>query len=60
MRLSAELLASASDDTPYAGMEVTGVPVCTILRGRTIVRERHFLGLPGEGRFLRRVPASGR
>jgi len=38
--------------TPYDGMEVTGWPVGTIVRGRPVMREDEVLGAP-EGRLVR-------
>jgi dihydropyrimidinase len=37
--ISQSLLHHGSDYTPYEGLEVTGWPVTTIVRGRTIVRD---------------------
>jgi dihydropyrimidinase len=39
----------------YDGMEVRGVPVCTIRRGRVVVDNGEFLGAAGEGRFVKRM-----
>lgn len=38
----------------YDGMEVRGVPVCTIRRGTVVVENDEFLGAAGEGRFVKR------
>ena len=43
-----------ADYTPYEGMEVTGWPVMTILRGRVAMEEGRILGEPGAGQFLPR------
>lgn len=44
---------------PYDGMELTGWPDLTLLRGEVVVRDGAFLGRAGQGRFLvRRGPAS--
>ena len=37
--------------TPFAGMEVTGWPVATIVRGRAVMREDEVLGSP-QGRLV--------
>ena len=47
-------IASKSGWTPFDGMETTGWPVATIIRGRIVVRDGAVV-LPGEGvpvRFL--------
>jgi dihydropyrimidinase len=49
-----EILHHGSDYTPWEGFEVTGYPVMTIARGRTIVEEGKVLGEPGFGGFLAR------
>lgn len=38
--------------TPFAGMDITGWPVATIIRGRTVMREDEVLGTPG-GRLVK-------
>ncbi len=38
--------------TPFAGMEVTGWPVATIVRGRTVMRDDEVIGEPG-GQLVR-------
>ena len=43
-----------ADYTPYEGMEVTGWPVMTILRGRVVMEDGRILGEPGAGQFLPR------
>ncbi len=42
------------DWSPYEGMEVKGLPVLTMLRGKVIVEEGRFVGQRGEGRFIER------
>jgi len=39
--------------TPYAGQTVTGVPVRTILRGRTVFADGKLVGAKGYGRLAR-------
>ena len=43
-------LHSKSKITPFEGMRVRGVPVCTIVRGRIVVRDGELIGEPGWGR----------
>jgi dihydroorotase len=38
--------------TPFAGMEITGWPVATIVRGQPVMREDEVLGAPC-GRLVR-------
>lgn len=47
-------LHDGSDYTPYEGIEVTGWPVRTIVRGRTIVADGRLVGAKGSGEFLQR------
>jgi dihydroorotase len=44
--------ASRCGWTPFAGMNVTGWPVATVIRGRTVMRDGQLLGAPA-GRPLR-------
>ena len=39
-------IASKSGWTPYAGMEVTGWPVATVVRGRVVMKEDEIIGEP--------------
>lgn len=50
------LMQSIMDYTPYEGMEVTGWPVATLLRGRVAMRDGVVQSEPGQGRFLARGP----
>ncbi len=43
---------------PWAGREVIGTPIATLLRGQFIMRDGQYLGQPGEGRWLARPPLS--
>jgi dihydroorotase-like cyclic amidohydrolase len=45
--------SGVSDFSPYAGLELTGWPVRTILRGRTIMQDGEVVSDPGRGRYLR-------
>ncbi len=51
--VSAEILLSAQDFTPFAGMRLRGWPTHTILRGQVVYREGQIVG-PPTGRYLRR------
>ena len=42
-----------SDFSPYAGMELTGWPIRTVSRGRTIAVDGEVVDEPGRGRYLR-------
>lgn len=42
------------DYTPYEGLEVTGWPITTLVRGQVVCRDGQFLGQAGQGRFLPR------
>ena len=46
-----ELLLSAQEYTPFAGMELTGWPVLTMLRGTVAYRDGEAVGSPG-GTYL--------
>lgn len=52
--LTHELLRDGADYTPYEGIEITGWPVHTLLRGRTVVRDGEVVGEKGLGRHLAR------
>lgn len=50
------LLQHVIDYTPYEGMEVTGWPVMTLLRGQVAMRDGRVQAEPGSGQFLPRAP----
>jgi dihydropyrimidinase len=50
------LLQHVIDYTPYEGMEVTGWPVATYLRGMLAMRDGAVVAQPGSGQFLARGP----
>jgi dihydroorotase len=50
-RIEASWIASPCGWTPYDGMQVTGWPVATILRGQAVMREDEVLGSP-RGRLV--------
>jgi dihydropyrimidinase len=51
--ISQALLHDAMDYTPYEGFKVTGWPVMTLLRGEPVAEGGEFVGVRGQGRFLR-------
>lgn len=52
--LSQPLMHHGSDYTPYEGLEVTGWPVMTLLRGQIVFADGQATAPPGTGRFLPR------
>ena len=55
-----DLIHDGSDYTPYEGLEVTGWPVLTMVRGRVVVDDGRLVGAKGYGSYLARAkpPAS--
>ncbi|BAM87729.1 D-hydantoinase [Bradyrhizobium oligotrophicum S58] len=53
-RISQAGLHHGSDYTPYEGIEITGWPVATMLRGKFVVRDGQLLGAKGDGRYVTR------
>lgn len=51
--LSRETTHSASLYTPYEGINVQGKAVMTYLRGRLIMGDNMYLGIDGDGRFVK-------
>jgi dihydroorotase len=51
-RIEESWIVSPCGWTPFAGMQVTGWPVATLVRGRTVMRDDEVLGDPG-GRLVR-------
>jgi len=51
--ISSETTHSASGYTPYEGMQVLGRPVITYLRGRLIMGDGIYLGLEGNGEYIK-------
>ena len=51
--LSKDTIHSASGYTAYDGMNVTGKVVMTYLRGRLVMGDGIYLGLSGDGRYLK-------
>lgn len=54
VRISREHLHDACDYTPYEGLEVTGWPKLTMLRGRVVVRDGKLVGAKDFGEHLAR------
>jgi dihydropyrimidinase len=54
VRISQAILHQGADYTPYEGLEVTGWPVTTIVRGQRVVDEGKLVGKPGHGSHLAR------
>ncbi|QIB35234.1 dihydropyrimidinase [Ancylobacter pratisalsi] len=52
--LTHDQLKDGSDYTPYEGIEITGWPVLTMVRGQVVVREGALTGARGFGRHLER------
>jgi dihydropyrimidinase len=49
-----ELIHDGADYTPYEGLEVTGWPVLTMVRGRVVVDDGVLVGAKGHGTYLPR------
>lgn len=47
-------LHHGADYTPYEGLEVTGWPIATMLRGRFVVRDGQLVGSKAGGRYVSR------
>ncbi|MCU1441335.1 MAG: hypothetical protein JWP85_2332 [Rhodoglobus sp.] len=58
--ITAEVMQSRSDYSPFEGLTMHGWPVRTISRGRTVVRDGEVLAQPGDGNYLSRPTASHR
>jgi dihydropyrimidinase len=54
--LTNALMAHGSDYTPFEGMEVTGFPVLTMVRGQVVAEGMKPVGGPGTGMHLARAP----
>jgi dihydropyrimidinase len=57
--LSQSILHHDCDYTPYEGMQVTGWPIRTLLRGKTIVSDGELLANSGSGRFQKQIRING-
>jgi dihydropyrimidinase len=54
LTLTHDLLKDGSDYTPYEGIEITGWPVLTMVRGRVVMQDGELLGEKGFGTYLAR------
>ena len=52
--LGVDQIHGNTDYSTFEGLDVTGEPALVMSRGRTIVRNRDFVGAAGGGEFLRR------
>ena len=48
------MMHGGSDYTPYEGLQVTGWPITTIVRGQFVVRDGELVGAFGLGEHLAR------
>ncbi len=53
--ISQNLMHHGADYTPYEGIHVTGWPITTIVRGKTIVHEGRAVAAKGAGRYISRA-----
>jgi dihydropyrimidinase len=54
VKLTHALLKDGSDYTPYEGLEITGWPELTMVRGRCIVKNGGLVGSKDFGRYIER------
>jgi dihydropyrimidinase len=54
VKLTHALLQDGSDYTPYEGLEITGWPELTMVRGRCIVRDGGLVGNKDFGQYIKR------
>ena len=52
--ISQSLMHGGTDYTPYEGIDVTGWPVSTMVRGQFVVRDGKLVGQEGGGRYVTR------
>jgi len=48
------LLHENVDYSPYEGIQVTGWPVSTMVRGNLVVHREKLVGTAGSGKFIKR------
>jgi dihydropyrimidinase len=58
MTISAQTLHEKAGWTPYDGVDVTGLPLVTLSRGKILVDDGEFLGTAGQGKFVKRQLAT--
>ena len=56
VRITNAMMLHGSDHTPYEGMEVTGWPELTMVRGVPVVEDGVVVAPPGHGVFIPRGP----
>jgi dihydropyrimidinase len=54
VKVTQQILHDNCDYTPYEGMELTGWPVMTLIRGTVVVDNERLHVKPGFGQFIRR------
>ena len=54
VNLTHALLKDGSDYTPYEGLEITGWPELTMVRGQCIVRDGKLVGGKNFGQYIKR------
>jgi dihydropyrimidinase len=54
--ITQSLIQDGNDHTPYEGMEVTGWPEMTLVRGVPVMEAGRIVGAEGHGAFLPRAP----
>jgi dihydropyrimidinase len=52
--ISQSLMHGGCDYTPYEGLDVTGWPVSTMVRGKFVVRDGELVGVKGSGTYVPR------
>ena len=56
MTITQALVQDGNDHTPYEGMEVTGWPEMTLVRGVPVMEAGKIVAAEGHGQFLSRAP----
>ncbi|ATW27162.1 allantoinase AllB [Candidatus Formimonas warabiya] len=51
--IKAEELHSKNKVTPFDGFKVKGMPVCTIVRGKFVMKDSEIVGKPGHGTIVK-------
>ncbi len=57
-KLTHAMLNDGSDYTPYEGMEISGWPMLTMVRGNVVVRDGSLVGRKGHGDYVPRTISS--
>jgi len=57
--ISAETHHMNVDYSAFEGMKVTGEPISVLSRGEFVIREKQFVGKPGNGQYLKRKRFEG-